>query len=153
MAPRVTPAPTDADNSSGSAAVISAPAHCSDWRAGARRFHVGTGHPEPTHDAGYTTAGAPSMPALSISLFLCEGSPYTDIRLQALPQCQLCRSASSFVRGVHIRGVRLHLGEPAEHRACGFNRFGLAYIARDQALHHLSFGVPNTLHSPCDPKQ
>src|SRR5262245_14351357 len=79
MATRVTPAPTDADNSAGSAAVLSALARCNDWRVGARRFHVGTGHPEPTHDAGYTTAGAPSMPVLSISLFLCEGSPYTGL--------------------------------------------------------------------------
>src|SRR5262245_23306020 len=79
MATRVTPAPTDADNSAGSPAVRSALARRNDWRAGARRFHVGTGHPEPTHDAGYTTAGAPSMPALSISLFLCGGSPYTGL--------------------------------------------------------------------------
>lgn len=77
MAPRVTPAPTDADNPAGSRAGNSELARCNDWRTGARRFHVGTGHPEPTHDAGYTTAGAPAVPDLSISLFLRGGSPYT----------------------------------------------------------------------------
>jgi hypothetical protein len=79
MAPRVTPASIDADNFAGRAAVRSALARCSDWRTGARRFHVGTGHPEPTHDAGYTTAGVPTVPKLSISLLLCGGSPYTGL--------------------------------------------------------------------------
>lgn len=79
MAPRVTPAPTDSDNHAGRAAGNSALARCNDWRAGARRFHVGTGHPEPTHDAGYTTAGVPAVPQLSISLFPRGGSPYTRL--------------------------------------------------------------------------
>jgi len=48
-----------------------------DWRSKVRRFHVGTGHHEPTSDAGYTTAGSPLLPQLSIILFLCGGSPYT----------------------------------------------------------------------------
>lgn len=65
------PAPNDAVNSAGdftSAAWI-------DWRTGARSFHVGTGHTEPTHDAGYTTAGSTQMPKQSIRLFLLGGRP------------------------------------------------------------------------------
>jgi hypothetical protein len=73
MAPRVTPAPTDADNPAGSVAGNSALARRNDWRVGARRFHVGTGRTAPTHDAGYTTAGAPTVPDLSISLLLRGG--------------------------------------------------------------------------------
>src|SRR5215510_3953025 len=76
MAPRVTPAPIDADNHAGSRAGDSTLARCNDWRLSARRFHVGTGHRKPTHDAGYTTAGAPVVPELSISFFPCGGSPY-----------------------------------------------------------------------------
>jgi hypothetical protein len=53
MAQRFVTPRTDADNSSGSVM----PAARSDWRT-VRRFHVGTGHPEPNNDAGYTTAGA-----------------------------------------------------------------------------------------------
>src|SRR5262245_50582352 len=87
MALRVTPTPTDADNSAGRAAGDSVLAHCSDWRAGARRFHVGTGHTEPIHDAGYTTAGVPSVPELSVSLFLCGGSPYTELGLSESIWC------------------------------------------------------------------
>jgi TolA-binding protein len=61
----------DADNSAGSPA-----AACSVWRF-AGRFHVGTGHKEPTPDAGYTTAGdSPRQTRKSISLDL-WGSPYT----------------------------------------------------------------------------
>lgn len=64
MANRVTPTGTDADNSSGSrtrAASI-------DWR-GPRRFHVGTGHSEPSTVAGYTTTrDQPGKTRLSISL-------------------------------------------------------------------------------------
>src|SRR5215468_8702689 len=78
MANRVTPTPPDADNPSGSFML----AACSDWRSGARRFHVGTGHVEPTHDAGYTTAGLLARPELSISSLL--------------------------FGGVHIRAVRTH---------------------------------------------
>jgi hypothetical protein len=72
MANRVTPTPLDADNLSGSFTL----AACSDWRSGARRFHVGTGHFEPTHDAGYTTAGLLARPELSINSLLLGGSPY-----------------------------------------------------------------------------
>jgi hypothetical protein len=53
MAPKVAPARIDADNTSGSFM----PAARSDWRT-VSRFHVGTGHLEPTYDAGYTTACA-----------------------------------------------------------------------------------------------
>src|SRR5450759_4917573 len=53
VAPRVVPTPLDADNPAGSCTL----AACTDWRSGVRRFHVGTGHHEPTSDAGYTTAG------------------------------------------------------------------------------------------------
>src|SRR5688572_16085104 len=49
MANRVVPTPPDADNPAGSRTL----AACNDWRDGVRRFHVGTGHFEPTHDAGY----------------------------------------------------------------------------------------------------
>src|SRR5215467_6242943 len=75
MATRVAPTPTDADNPAGSSTL----AACTDWRSGVRRFHVGTGHHEPTYDAGYTTAGLPSRPPLSISLLLPRGSPYTRL--------------------------------------------------------------------------
>src|SRR5215467_7391412 len=75
MATRVAPTPPDADNPAGSFTL----AACNDWRFGVRRFHVGTGHYEPTHDAGYTTAGSPSRPPLSISLLLPRGSPYTRL--------------------------------------------------------------------------
>src|SRR5215471_3822103 len=75
MATRVAPTPTDADNPAGSFTL----AACNDWRFGVRRFHVGTGHYESTHDAGYTTAGSPSRPPLSISLLLPRGSPYTRL--------------------------------------------------------------------------
>ncbi len=73
MANRVTPASPDADNPSGSFTL----AACSDWRGGARRFHVGTGHFEPTYDAGYTTAGSLGLPNLSINFLHLRGSPYT----------------------------------------------------------------------------
>ena len=71
MANRVTPTRYDVDNSSGFPA-----AACNDWRI-AGRFHVGTGHSEPTQDAGYTTAGdSPRKAKNTISLDL-RGSPYT----------------------------------------------------------------------------
>src|ERR1700674_1800167 len=73
MATRVVPTSLDADNSAGSRTL----AACTDWRTGVRRFHVGTGLLEPTSDAGYTTAGSPSLPQLSINLLLRGGSPYT----------------------------------------------------------------------------
>ena len=76
MANRVIPTPPDADNPAGSCTL----AACTDWRDGVRRFHVGTGHFKPTHDAGYTTAGSPLPPQLSINLFLLGGSPYTLVR-------------------------------------------------------------------------
>ena len=63
MATRVVPTSLDADNSAGSFTL----AACNDWRSEVRRFHVGTGHHEPTSDAGYTTAGSPYLPQLSIS--------------------------------------------------------------------------------------
>ena len=73
MANRVAPASLDADNPAGSCTL----AACNDWRSEVRRFHVGTSQNELTSDAGYTTAGFPSTPQLSINLFLCGGSPYT----------------------------------------------------------------------------
>jgi len=60
MANRVVPTALDADNSAGSCTL----AACNDWRSAVRRFHVGTGHHEPTSDAGYTTAGSPLLPQL-----------------------------------------------------------------------------------------
>ena len=48
MANRVAPTRIDAVNSAGNFTS----AACSDWRA-VGRFHVGTGHREPTIDAGY----------------------------------------------------------------------------------------------------
>ena len=39
--------------------------------------HAGTGHHEPTSDAGYTTAGSPHLPQQPISLLLSGGSPFT----------------------------------------------------------------------------
>src|SRR6266852_7520193 len=77
MATRVVPTSLDADNPAGSFML----AACSDWRSGVRRFHVGTGLHEPTSDAGYTTAGSPLLPQLSINLLPCGGSPYTRVRL------------------------------------------------------------------------
>ena len=73
MATRVVPASLDADNPAGSLTL----AACNDWRTEVRRFHFGTGLLEPTSDAGYTTAGSPSLPQLSINLLLRGGSPYT----------------------------------------------------------------------------
>ena len=75
MANRVVPTPPDADNPAGSFTL----AACNDWRVGVRRFHVGTGHLEPTHDAGYTTAGSLVLPQLSINPLLPGGSPYTRL--------------------------------------------------------------------------
>lgn len=71
MATRVAPERIDADNSAGSL-----PAACTDWHTRSRRFHVGTGHHEPTADAGYTTACASLLPALLISFLAFGGSPY-----------------------------------------------------------------------------
>ena len=76
MANRVAPARTDAD----SPADNCRSAVCSDWRA-VSRFHVGTGHREPTYDAGYTTACASFLPRLSISFLAFWGSPYTRLAL------------------------------------------------------------------------
>lgn len=71
MAKRVAPSRNDADNSAGSLTL----AACNDWHC-VRRFHVGTGHTEPTYDAGYTTACASQQPELSISSLDFGGSPY-----------------------------------------------------------------------------
>ncbi len=70
MAKRIAPTRIDADNSSGSL-----PAACTDWRT-VSRFHVGTGHREPTPDAGHTTACAFQLPNLSFSFLDFRGSPY-----------------------------------------------------------------------------
>lgn len=61
MANRVAPTRIDAVNSAGDLR-----ADLSDWRT-VGRFHVGTGHIEPTIDAGYTTKCAIQQPELSIS--------------------------------------------------------------------------------------
>ena len=58
------------DNSSGCL-----PAARTDWHR-VSRFHVGTGHCEPTTDAGYTTARVSQQPKLSISFLPFWGSPY-----------------------------------------------------------------------------
>src|SRR3990167_4567103 len=68
MANRVAPTPTDADNFYGSFT----PAARSVWRS-VRRFHVGTGHAEPTSDAGYTTAGSPLFAAITDQSLVCRG--------------------------------------------------------------------------------
>ena len=82
MATRVAPTSLDADNSAGSRTR----AVCTDWRSKVRRFHVGTGLHEPTSDAGYTTAGSPLLPQLSINLFLCVGeSIYEGLGIVVLP--------------------------------------------------------------------
>ena len=77
MANRVAPARFDADNSAGNYTSAAR----SDWRS-VSRFHVGTGHTEPTYDAGYTTACASYPPNLSISFLAFWGSlyrsPYTQ---------------------------------------------------------------------------
>ena len=83
MATRVAPTRIDADNTSGSL-----PAARTDWRS-VGRFHVGTGHIEPTIDAGYL-------------------GPRMGIRLHALPTSQNYRSVSLLFGGVHIRCVRTH---------------------------------------------
>ena len=74
MAKRIAPTRIDADNSAGSSTL----AACNDWRT-VSRFHVGTGHREPTPDAGYTTACAFQPPELSISFLDFWGSPYTQV--------------------------------------------------------------------------
>jgi octaprenyl-diphosphate synthase len=74
MATRVLPAPTDADNSSGSL-----PAARSDWRFGDADSMSARTTPESTTDAGYTTAGVSPTANLSISLLPLWGSPYTRI--------------------------------------------------------------------------
>src|SRR5262249_10269461 len=99
MATRVAPTPPDADNPAGSFTL----AACNDWRFGVRRFHVGTGHHQPTHDAGYTTAGSPSRPPLSISLLLPRGSPYTW--LGGSNHGIHCRSRASKGRRIRLPGV------------------------------------------------
>src|SRR5487761_2079410 len=88
MANRVVPTSLDADNSAGSRTL----AACTDWRSKVRRFHVGTGLHEPTSDAGYTTAGSPLLPQLSINLLPCGGSPYRKVRPQ--PRSTLAASTS-----------------------------------------------------------
>src|SRR4029434_4321647 len=104
MATRVVPTSFDADNSAGSCTL----AACNDWRSGVRRFHVGTSHHELTSDAGYTTAGSPSLPPLSINLFLCRGSPYTRLGTRRLPRSLLevrllLRRVCSFEKWLHMR--------------------------------------------------
>src|SRR5450755_2213692 len=75
MANRVVPTSLDADNSAGSCTL----AACTDWRSRVRRFHVGTGPHEPASDAGYTTAGSPFLPQLSINLL-----PYGGVHIEGL---------------------------------------------------------------------
>ena len=72
MAQTIASSRTDAGNSAGTQA-----AACTDWRA-VSRFHVGTGHTEPTQDAGYTTARTSEQPQLSIGFLAIGGSPYTQ---------------------------------------------------------------------------
>lgn len=81
MANWVAPTRIDAVNSAGSLR-----AALSDWRS-VGRFHVGTGHIEPTIDAGYL------------------GPPLWGIRLHALSNGQTYRSVSLLFGGVHIRRV------------------------------------------------
>ena len=102
MANRVVPTPTDADNSYGSFT----PAARSVWRS-VRRFHVGTGHTEPTLDAGYTTAGSPLLPK-PISLFLLGGSPYTRVRSHSPIHRDKCRLASNRDDAYEVREHNLH---------------------------------------------
>ena len=73
MAQTIASSRTDAGNPSGTQA-----AACSDSLA-VSRFHVGTGHTEPTRDAGYTTARNSNQPNLSISFLDFGGSPYTTM--------------------------------------------------------------------------
>jgi hypothetical protein len=49
--------------------------YVNDWH-GVSSFHVGTGHPEPTSDAGYTTARTIQQPIPLISFLPLRGSPY-----------------------------------------------------------------------------
>lgn len=75
MANWVAPTRIDADNSAGSFM----PAARTDWRS-VGRFHVGTGHTEPTSDAGYTTACASIPPELSISFLVFGGVHIREVR-------------------------------------------------------------------------
>src|SRR3569832_1332465 len=70
MAQMIASSRTAAGNSSGTQA-----AACPAWRA-VSRFHVGTGHTEPTQEAGYTTARNSELPQQSIWFLAIEGSPY-----------------------------------------------------------------------------
>jgi hypothetical protein len=72
MAPRIIPAPFNADNYTGSLAC-----RFNDWHTGARRFHVGQSQSELIKQAGYTTAGYFLRATKTINLLLqFEGSPY-----------------------------------------------------------------------------
>jgi hypothetical protein len=115
MAPRVTPAPIDADNSSGNFTS----AACSDWRTGVRRFHVGTGHTEPTHDAGYTTAGLPQMPKLSINSLLRLGGVH--IRRVRPRHTLLVRRGTIVGRAIRRRQAGGWIGDeqPGKEHDCG----------------------------------
>ena len=61
-------------------------AACNDWHHEPADFHLGTGHQDPTHDAGYTTASdSPDPPELSITPYLREESIYALFGDDALP--------------------------------------------------------------------
>src|SRR5688572_21485565 len=84
MANRDHPAPTDADNSSGSTA-----AACIDWRVGDADSMSARATPEPTVDAGYTTAGVSLTLEPSISFLHLRGSPYMTCYASSRPQLLL----------------------------------------------------------------
>src|SRR3989304_4882588 len=75
MAPRVAPAPLDADNSAGSFTL----AACNDWRCGVADSMSGRTITSPLQMPDIRLQPQPFLPSLSISLFLFGGSPYTRL--------------------------------------------------------------------------
>jgi hypothetical protein len=87
MAHRITTAPLDADSNRDSS-----PAGGNDWHYGVADLHLGTGHPAPTQDAGYTTASESLSPKKPISLYLRGESIYDllgSTELEALHFAQI----------------------------------------------------------------
>src|SRR6185369_9241571 len=107
MANRVHPAPTDADNSSGSPA-----AACIDWRIGDADSMSARAAPEPTTDAGYTTAGASLKPKLSVNFLQLRGSPYRNTkglpafwRRHRVPRLRCESQSETFERGSPVKEI------------------------------------------------
>lgn len=99
------PTRVDADNSAGSFKL----AACNDWHR-VSRFHVGTGHIDPTSDAGYTTACV-SLCSIPIGQSLVLREEFHICRVSPLLS-RLCRhgsdqsSSSTCLQTVRLRFPR-----------------------------------------------